>query len=550
MRPNRTKKVEGLRRRPGIAVLACLLWAALAARPTPLCAIEHDKPGCPPYALTGNRIVFTNWFYVRPGQPDYLDKSGASVYAKKMKYDPLELRYVYNDRPHGIRIVAEPARRVGPIFPQDRPWESRGISPDTLMYDDGKYRLWGAAQDTDNNHYPCYFESEDGLTWRKPSLGLIDFNGNRDNNLITSGGSSVFKDPSAPPAERYKSVWHGSCDLQTFEKYRKERAWSTIATEMDPHKVHAIKAAVSPDGFRWTELPDPLGFEPTDTQVVGYYDERLAKYVLYTRSYMLGVRAPGFDPPPPEMYQLYSRRAIGRTESKDFRRFAPAEVIAEPGPDMLPTDQIYTNCRTTIPGAPDHHLMFPTIFDLNSDTTSVEFRSSYDGKAWHRVPGGPVLGTATYGQWDGGCVFACPNLVERSDGSWVLPYAGYANPHKYPHGAGSFGVGLAVWPKGRLVALAADDEGGFTTVPVIAPGRKLRINAVTERAGCVMVEAADLAGKPIAGRTFDDAVPIVGDRHWAPVTWKHHADLGIEPNTPVVLRFRLKMARIYGLEFE
>lgn len=512
-------------------------------------AIEHDQGGCPPYALAGDRIVFTNWFYVRPGQPDYLDRAGQRVYAKKAKYDPLELKYTYADRPHGLRITVEPARRVGQIIQQDRPWETLGIHVNTLLPDAGKFRLWAGSESTDNKRYPCYFESADGRTWRKPSLDLIEFDGNRDNNLLPPGGYSVFKDPTAPPAEQYKSVWHSSCDPKKFDEYRKSRAWSMIATEMDHGKVHVIRAAVSPDGLRWTELPDPIGFEPTDTQVVGYWDQLIGRYVLYTRSYMLGVRAQGFPPPSAEMYQLYCRRAIGRTESKDFRAFAPAEVIVEPGPDMSPTDQIYTNCRTTIPGAPDHHLMFPTIFDLNTDTTRVEFLSSYNGRTWHRVPGEPVFRTAAYGQWDGGCVFASPNLAELPDGTWVLPYTGYANPHKYPHAGGSFGIGLASWPKGRLAALTTDDEGGFTTVPVIPRGNKLQINAIVDRNGSLEIEAATLDGTPIPGRSFAEAVPIIGDRFWTPVTWKAAADLGIKPGEPVVLRFRMKLAKIYGIEF-
>ncbi len=416
MKPVRMTTSPKPRCKTGAWTFAVLMAILLGARQDAW-AIEHDKPGCPPFALAGNRIVFTHWYYIRPGQPNYIDKQGQRVYAKKAKYDPMELQYTYEDRPHGIRIVAEPGQRIGPIVTQAKPWEGRGIDADTLLFDGGKYRLWAGSQDTDNHRYKCYFESTDGQTWDRPALGLVEYDGSKENNLLPPGAHSVFKDPSAPEAERYKSVWHSSCSPEEFEKYRKTRAWSTIATEMDHGKVHAIRAAVSPDGFRWTALPDPIGFEPTDTQIVGYWDARLGRYVLYTRSYMIGVRAEGFPPPSAEMYQLYCRRAIGRTESKDFRAFAPAERIVEPDMDMSPTDQIYTNCRTTIPGAPDHHILFPTVFDLNTDTTRVEMMSSYDGKAFHWLPGGPVLRTAAYGQWDGGCIFANPNLVELPDGT-------------------------------------------------------------------------------------------------------------------------------------
>ena len=55
----------------------------------------------------------------------------------------------------------------------------------------------------------CYAESEDGLHWRKPELGLIEFNGNTRNNLVQRGahGAGVFFDPTdADPARRYQAA--------------------------------------------------------------------------------------------------------------------------------------------------------------------------------------------------------------------------------------------------------------------------------------------------------------------------------------------------------
>jgi hypothetical protein len=217
---------------------------------------------------------------------------------------------------------------------------------------------------------------------------------------------------------------------------------------------------------------------------------------------------------------------------------------------MPPTDTYYTNCRTAVPGAPDHHLMFPAIYHQASDTTSIAMFTSHDGKTWSRAPGSPVLKTAEFGQWDGGCVFAVPGIVELPDGSWALPYTGFIYPHKYPRGAWKYAVGLAVWPKGRLMSLVADDKAEFTTAAIIAPGKTLRINTVTDRAGSILIEAADIDGKPIPGRTFADAVPIIGDQFWTEVKWKGHDDIGVKPGKPIEFRFRMDKAKLYGLEFK
>lgn len=161
-----------------------------------------------------------------------------------------------------------------------------------------------------------------------------------------------------------------------------------------------------------------------------------------------------------------------------------------------------------------------------------------------------MLKTAEFGQWDGGSIFNAPGLVELPDGSWAMPYTGYIYPHKYPRGAWKYAAGLAVWPKGRLMALVADSGAEFATAAVVAPGKTLLINAVTARAGSILVEAADMDGKPIPGRSFADAVPIIGDQFWAQVKWKEHGDLGIEPGNPVEFRFRMDHAKLYGLEFK
>jgi hypothetical protein len=147
-------------------------------------------------------------------------------------------------------------------------------------------------------------------------------------------------------------------------------------------------------------------------------------------------------------------------------------------------------------------------------------------------------------------VFAFPSLVELSDGSWALPYSGYCYPHKFPRGAWGFDVGFAVWPKGRLVALEAPDKGEFTTVAFIPPGRKVLINALTQPSGSIVVEVCDLQGKTIPGRSFDDAVPIVGDQYRTTLSWKGADDLGVGDAQPVMLRFQMQQASLFGLDFE
>ena len=96
-----------------------------------------------------------------------------------------------------------------------------------------------------------------------------------------------------------------------------------------------------------------------------------------------------------------------------------------------------------------------------------------------------------------------------------------------------------------MVAVAADDHGEFTMITIVAPGKRLAINAVTLRTGWVKVGVLG-----VKGRAPSDCVPIVGDQHRVRVAWRQGDDLGVDGGQPVTLRIELKQARIYGLDFE
>jgi hypothetical protein len=517
-----------------------------------LALADPTAPTGDPYVLAGRRLVFANWHYVHPGGFSWVNdrEEGVTVSGSE---GPWGAHFRRGEYPHGIRLRTLPAQRSGPLLQLEQPWEGRGVRISTVLFDQGRFRGWGNSQDADGAGYACYFESTDGLHWDRPNLGLVEFGGNRDNNLLDYQPGCVFIDPSVPTEERYKEVDLRDISEAEFEAFKARRpgAWESRARRADVGHIYAMTGGISPDGLHWTRLPEPLVVEHSDTQPVCTYDTLTGKYVLYTRNWSVGARAEGAPDDRGLSWIGAGRRSIGRSESTDFREFPLSEIILEPGPDLLPSDTLYTNCKTTIPGAPDQHLLFPTVWHTSDDTTSIAVASSRDGKVWHWLPGSPVADTAPFGEWDGGCVFAHPNLLELPSGDFALPYTGYLFPHKYPRGQWRFQPGLLVWPKGRLIALEAPDRGEFSTVTLMPPGRRLLINALTQRAGSLLVEVAGRSGgEPLPGRSFADCDPIIGDRFRQPVTWKGESELGFEAGSAILLRFRLEKAAIYCLDFE
>lgn len=505
-----------------------LLWAAPVRSETPSrevfpgIATARQIPG-EPYDLLGNRIVFTNWYYVHPGDLDWINKEGKSVYVSGNE-DPDAAIFAGKEPPRGIRLMARKPNVVGPMELPHR----------CIMQDGRLYRGW-----TDNE----YCESADGMQWEKKANLVLD--------KEADGIHQVFVDPSAPPAERYKSIWvTDSMTPEQFKDYMQKRpdGWEPRALLHygDTQKVNCIRGSVSPDGITWKTLPDPLVVEYADTLNTGYFDLSLRKYVIYTRYWSVG---PYTESQPVNIRNSWTgcgRRAIGRSESNDFRQFPPSQLILETPPTMQPSEVLYTNCHTTIPGAPDQHVMFPAVWNASvNDTTRIVLASSHDGLNWHWVPGGDLLETAEHGQWNGGCVWASPNLIELPNGDWALPYSAHNIPHKYPRGQRKGGTGYAVWPKGRMVALEAPDQGQFTLITIINPGASLKVNAVSKRTGGIRVE---VAGDP--ERKFEKCDPLFGDRFWTPVSWQGKTDLGREKGKPVTLRFKLDQAELYGLQFD
>ena len=149
-----------------------------------------------PYELAGKRIVFTNWYYIQPGDLDWRNAQDKSVYVEGNE-GLFGARHVGINAPHGIRIAAEKPRVMGPI---DRPHRM-------ILRDGDVYKAW-----TDSD----YYESSDAIHWQKKAALKLEAG-------IEDGLYHVFIDPSARPEERYKTVCVGHITRAQFDAFRARR---------------------------------------------------------------------------------------------------------------------------------------------------------------------------------------------------------------------------------------------------------------------------------------------------------------------------------------
>ncbi len=128
----------------------------------------------------------------------------------------------------------------------------------TMLQDGGKYRLWYESylpfETLDEQAHICYAESDDGASWKRPNLGIIEYRGSKENNLVYSNGhgASIFIDPTAMPAERYKMIHLDKVPLQM----------------VNGRQINAfLFGAVSSDGIHWKRLPEPVIKHTSDTSL-------------------------------------------------------------------------------------------------------------------------------------------------------------------------------------------------------------------------------------------------------------------------------------------
>ncbi len=137
-----------------------------------------------PYVLPGQRMVFVDWLYIRPGALNWYNEQGTITAKKDLKVGPFGANFATQDMPRGIKFCLEQAVKSGPIIQRQAPYEAMQLRPVALLQDGDTYKLWALAQAEDGKQRYCYFESLDGLYWNRPSLGLVEVEGSDRKSVV------------------------------------------------------------------------------------------------------------------------------------------------------------------------------------------------------------------------------------------------------------------------------------------------------------------------------------------------------------------------------
>ena len=500
--------------------------------------------------VDGNVVLFWDWRWIYPGYPEWTALPGVRVGLMTTgSTDPMPsvpLIWGKGDIPVGLRLEAQ------------RPTLEPRTEGDTKTFpqlqEEGVFKAWQAitipeATLTNAGLPPraaalTYRESRNLKDWTGPAARYVtNIAGfEKVTNIVAllpteaHGTVTVFKDPSAPPAELYKLMMVGVIPPAAEARYRQQ--WPKDCDRLAYHgaEIWGLYGGVSPDGLRWRMLDLPLSVQQCDSpDLPAYYDTELGKYVFYGRT------------------RYGMRRANSRIESADFHHFPLPEVTQFSTSDLRSDYEWYSASSVSrYPGTRQYHLMLPLMWRKNDDTFAVYMATSLEGKYWSVLPPGPILEPAAgpLGQ-PGACGYhARQSLLELPDGRLAVMVQGISMPHKYPyrpsHPPG--GTYWAIWPRDRLVALVADGKTEFRTPSLVFQGQQLVLNCRTKQAGSIRVQVRS-EGKIL--RSFEDCQPVTGDFTQHVVTWKKDLrQIGHTPGAPVVLEFRLEMAKLFSLRFQ
>jgi hypothetical protein len=455
------------------------------------------------------------------------------------------------------------------VLVHDEPWEGAGSGYHSVFQDGSLYRMYykawqrtpgpGAPDTDDNPLLCCYAESDDGIHWRKPELGIHAFADSTANNIVMASGTlgelridaghpAVFKDenPEVAPDARYKAF------LRT-------------------NRPRGLIVYASADGLHWSPLTDQpvLTDGRFDSQNLAFWDPNTGAYRAYWRYYSGNDGVDGGANPA-------GVRAIRTARSADMLHWHDAADISFTD---SPDEQLYTNQIKPYVRAPHLYIGFPARYvdrgwsdemralperahrewraarrhdRLGTALTDSLFMVSRDGlrfKRWNEAflrPGPERPGTWTYGQQ----FIAWHPVVTRSALEGAADELSFYVSEQYWSGPAASAVRRYTLRLDGFVALRAPLAGGeLLTRPLRFSGAGLYLNFATSAAGAVRVEIQDIDGTPLPGFALADCLPLFGDTVERRIAWTGGGDLAALAGRPVRLRIVLADADLYALQF-
>jgi hypothetical protein len=415
------------------------------------------------------------------------------------------------------------------------------------------YKMW--YEDLPGPGAVFYAESQDGKTWVKPKLELIELHGSRSNNcvLLPAELPNVFLDPqAADSASRFKML-----------------AWcNNVASESKKWAGHVLWH--SGDGIHWRaagNFPLPETNDVGNPRVVRdtnqvAFDPLGSRYFGTFRTFPLHPGLLGWYRD--EKYQMTvspggHRRGVGVSASKSLTEGWP-KIVTVLQADDKDDAKVRLLSRGPEPDFAElyampfftwgnHYLgVVSLLFQIDGMNDTIEgggdlqLTFSHDGRTWHRQPDrqtliarSPTKLVPVYS--------ACNAPLELGDEMWLY-YTEAESAHPKPHHKAF--IRAAVWRRDGFVSFDAAERGTLTTKPFVLEGDRLMLNLLATGDGSVRAAIVDEAGRMLPGFDFSDCDPLRGDQVRGVLHWGGKSDLSQLKGRTVALKMDLSRCRLFS----
>jgi hypothetical protein len=440
------------------------------------------------------------------------------------------------DRQGVTRFINQAKKHPGnPVVRPQLPWEDDMV----LLYGSvirdestGTFRMWYLGRNFEDKNpmrtVVCYAESDDGIKWRKPELGLVDYKGTTANNIVMVNHGQgldtivVFIDPADTDPQRHFKMF--------------------IYQLNTPDRREGLYLYTSPDGLNWTERPRPImpgvlrypknadeQFRD-DILIDGIGDVTMVRYDPVLKRYIANLKT-----------LMGPKRSRCLAESDDLIHWTRPRLILEPD-ERDGADQIYG-----MVGFPYESLWLGIVqryFAGGDLTLDLTWAVSHDGRNWSRLePRDAFLPVGPAGSWDSGnnSPSNSPPIRVR-DELWFY-YGGRNRSHNTRPTIGA--IGLATLPVDRIAGLRARGRGVVTTRPLTFADGTLHVNA-DARNGSLRIELLDAeTGEALKGYGLDSAAVLRADSMDKTVTWTAGDRLPSEAG-PIRIRFVMDRCDLFS----
>jgi len=477
------------------------------------------------------------------------------------------------------RELNRPRKHSGPVLVADRPWEGERAQAwgSVILEPDGRLRMWYFAFNSerrpgelDRGGY-ALAQSKDGLRWDKPELGVVEFRGNKKNNLFYTcapdgknlvdeelarrglglpaldengkpigvlnnlDGLTVVRDEDEADAQKRYKLIANMQDHRMWAPYYKDRY--PKVTDEQVRQARAIIGQyvdTSPDGIHWSRRP---------RRVLG----AVGDYMMVTRDHRnkrwwLNERASGQK----------GRNAALRT-SKDLVRWSPLQVIFGDGSDPAYGKDFEWHGGIKPFNYGNLNLGFLERWPLTGFGAICELVCQREGKPWKRVaPGVPFLDVGPEGSFDRALIYPTHNAPIRIGDRLHIYYTGGGVKTDAKKGI-PMAIGLATIGVDRFAALAcwrSRGPGRLLTKPVMVNRPRLEVNVESFELQPVRVAVCSEDGMSLPGFGLDDSqAEYDHSKVYTTVWWKNRRDLTELRGKKVRLRFEVRGAALYSFRF-